>query len=296
MKNPNDYPLWTAIVTPFKQDGEFDRETFTKLCKAQETADNALVVLGSTGEALAMGEEERLTILQTALDLKLSVPLMVGVGGFNLAETKSWVAKTCQLGVDACLLVTPLYAKPGTQGQIKWFQELLDTATVPCMLYNVPGRTAVKMAPEVLSSLKNHKNFWAVKEASGSPEEFSAYREQAPDKAFYSGDDALTPEFSRRGGQGLVSVASNIWPKAVHRYTRLCVTGEITKEEEALWESASNSLFIASNPIPAKRLLKVLGQIPSDQLRAPLTQEDLTDHSQLEENHKKIQSWFESRK
>src|SRR5690606_30822499 len=119
--------------------------------------------------------------------------------------------------------VTPLYAKPGAKGQIQWFKTLMDAVSRPVMLYNVPGRTAVAMSLEAVGALNSHKNFWAIKEASGSVEKMKEYLKAAGGKQVYCGDDALTPDFVQAGAVGLVSVASNAWPKETHLYVKQCL-------------------------------------------------------------------------
>src|SRR3990167_2752445 len=128
MKDINSYQVWTAIVTPMSTDGSIDYDSFTTVLKEQEKADNAITILGSTGEALNIDEPERKEILDFALGLKLDVPLMVGVGGNNLKAQTDWVEYLNKLDFAAYLLVVPHYAKPGVHGQYGWFKALLDVA------------------------------------------------------------------------------------------------------------------------------------------------------------------------
>lgn len=288
--NLNDYPLWTAVITPMREDGSVDYESYGLLLKEQEAAGNGVLTLGSTGEALNIDEDERREVLAFTLKQNLKVPIMVGVGGVNLRETKTWVEYLNTQPIHAVLLVTPLYAKPGDEGQYEWFKTLLDTSKHPAMLYNVPSRTGKPMSVKAVSRLKDHAKFWAIKEASGSTEEFKKYREAAPQARIYSGDDAMTPKFAPLGGVGLVSVASNVWPAQTNRYVRQCLDG--TLKDEQLWADCANSLFAASNPIPAKVLLKKLGRIASSTLRAPLTDKELPDCSAQIEADLKINNWF----
>tara|TARA_R110000868_G_scaffold154736_1_gene380895 strand:- start:8284 stop:9159 length:876 start_codon:yes stop_codon:yes gene_type:complete len=288
--NLNDYPLWTAVITPMKEDGSVDFESYGLLLKEQEAAGNGVLTLGSTGEALNIDESERREVLSFTLKQKLKVPVMVGVGGVNLRETLEWVNFLNTQPIQAILLVTPLYAKPGDEGQYEWFKTLLDATKFPAMLYNVPSRTGKPMSVKATARLKDHKNLWAIKEASGSVEEFKKYREAAPNARIYSGDDAMTPKFCPLGGKGLVSVAANVWPAQTHEYVKQCLAG--TLKDEQLWADCSNSLFAASNPIPAKVLLKHLGRIASHTLRAPLTHKELPDCSAQIDADQKINQWF----
>jgi len=289
--NLNDYPLWTAVITPLKEDGTVDYESLGVVLDQQVEAKNGILILGSTGEALNLDLYERQKILDFLKERKPSVPVMCGVGGSNLEEQKQWIKHLETLPIDAYLLVVPLYAKPGDEGQFQWFKELMDASTKPCMLYNVPSRTGKPMSFSAVKKLNAHKNFWAIKEASGSVDEFKKYVEAAgPNGRVYSGDDGLLPAFAPHGCKGLVSVAANTWPKETHKYTELTLSGEL--KEAAMWEDCANSLFVASNPIPAKWLMHKNKTIASNKLRAPLTHEDMCEEEKVLEADQKINNWF----
>ncbi|PIK15724.1 4-hydroxy-tetrahydrodipicolinate synthase [Halobacteriovorax sp. JY17] len=289
--NLNEYKLWTAVITPMKADGSVHYEDLTKVLRDQESAGNGILILGSTGESLNLDEDEKVKILEHTLSLGLTAPIMVGVGGINLNQTRSWVDYLETLDVHAYLLVTPLYAKPGKIGQYEWFKSLLESSSRPCMLYNVPGRTGVKMSFEAIEMLKDHPNFWAIKEASGSTEDFAKYVAAAPKALVYSGDDAMLPDYTPLGAKGLVSVASNVWAKKTHLYVTKALANELNADEKKLWNECSNSLFMASNPIPVKRLMQIDGQISTNVLRAPLTHKEIEDDSILRSSHSKINEW-----
>ncbi len=251
--NLNEYKLWTAIVTPFNEDLTVDFESFKNLLSEQNDANNGILVLGSTGEALNISLEVKKSIVEYTVKQSLNVPIMIGVGGHNLQDTKNWVEYLNNKEIDCILLVTPIYAKPGSIGQYNWFKTLMDQTVKPVMLYNVPGRTGTSLSLEAVSKLKDHKNFWSIKEASGSLEDFKNYLGASGNKPVYCGDDGLFPDFALNGSHGLISVSSNVWPKETHEYVRQCLTKEFDHRE--LWETAANSLFIASNPVPAKAIL-----------------------------------------
>lgn len=292
MKNINDYPLWTAIVTPMNEDSSVDYESFERLLREQEAAGVAVVILGSTGEALNLNKDECKKILEFGLALKLSVPVMTGIGGFNQKDILDYVDYLNTLPLDAYLVVTPLYAKPGEHGQTEWFKAILDKAQKPCMLYNVPGRTGVKMNFKAVKNLANHKNFWAIKEASGSVEDFKLYAEAAPKARMYSGDDGMVPDFAPHGCVGLVSVASNAWPVETRAYVVKALENKLDTKEIDLWKKACDTLFIAANPVPVKNLMHVQGKIKTNVLRAPLHHLDLSDNTPLIAANKKIHTWF----
>jgi len=293
--NIKSFSLWTAIVTPFLKDGSFDREGYLTLLKEQVDAGNGILVLGSTGEALNMTDEQKVEVLNFTLEQKISVPLMVGVGGSNLSETVTWVNYLNTLEIHSLLLVTPLYAKPESEGQYLWFKTLLDCAKKPCMLYNVPSRTGKSLSFSAVRRLKDHKNFWALKEASGSVEDFNKYREAAPEILMYSGDDGMTPTFCKNGGSGLVSVASNAWPKETALFVKMCNEKSLTEDEESLWDACAGALFCVSNPIPVKRLLAEEKRIATPTLQLPLTHKDLSQAATVLEASTRINNWYKEK-
>lgn len=288
--NLSNYALWTAVVTPLMHDGSVDFESLTKVVKAQDEAQNGLLILGSTAEALNLNLNDRKAIIEHVVKMRPSSPIMVGVGGNLIEEQKEWISYLEGLNVHAYLLVTPHYAKPGPVGQYEWFKALMDHSTRPCMLYNVPGRTAVAMSTEAVTRLNTHKNFWAIKEASGSVEKFKEYVKAADGKAVYCGDDALMPDFALNGSAGLVSVAGNAWPKETNLYVQQCL--KKTFDAKELWTKASNSLFVVSNPVPVKRLMFEQGAIRTPKMAAPLSAEDMASATPVMEADQAVKSWF----
>jgi 4-hydroxy-tetrahydrodipicolinate synthase len=270
---------WTAIVTPFLEDGSVDTASLERLVAEQSAAGNGLVVLGSTGEALACNEDEKLDILKAIMWMDREVPVVIGVGGFQLETQRSWIRKGNALGVDGFMLVTPLYAKPGAAGQVAWFEALMNEAEAPCMLYNIPGRAATPLHLDVVSQLGTHRHAWAIKEAGGTLASYRTYREAAQDQwVLYSGDDPLLPTFAPEGAAGVVSVAANIWPALTHQFTQW-VCGASSDELASdgaqsviqTWGRLTESLFVTSNPVPAKVLLATQGRLSSATTRAPLS-------------------------
>lgn len=286
-----DTSLYTALVTPMKENGELHLDDLASLIHRQNDAGNGVLVLGSTGEGLALSSEEKKQVVKTASSLNIDVPIMVGVGGYNLRSQIEWIEYCHQFDVDSFLLVTPLYAKPGPNGQVQWFRSLLDAADKECMLYNVPSRTGCKMSPLVFKELAGHPNFIAVKEASGSIEDYQNYRKTAEDIIFYSGDDGLLPFFAMAGCDGLVSVASNVWPEATHTYVNWCLAGR-GPELLPLWQECTDALFAGPNPVPAKVLLCEKGWIAHSTLHPPLSEEDVEDISILKNADNLIRQWY----
>ncbi|QTL36219.1 4-hydroxy-tetrahydrodipicolinate synthase [Pseudoalteromonas viridis] len=286
----SDYPLWTALVTPFDACDQVDYHSLQQLVAQQVEANNGILLLGSTGEGLALTLAEQRKIVEFVCALAPEVPIMVAVGGINLAAQLEWVEFCNSQNIDALLLGSPVYAKPGVVGQTQWFDALLSAAKVPCMIYNVPGRSAVAIAPEVLTNLAHHDNLWALKEASGDIATFEAFRRALPTLAIYSGDDALMPYFAQAGAAGLVSVAANAWPAQTAEFVRQALSGT-SPNLFTTWADAINSLFAVANPIPVKTLMHLQGQLATPHLRPPLTHLELTNHAALHAANEQILSW-----
>jgi len=293
--NLNSYSLWTALVTPLNPDLTVDFKSFGNLLREQEKAGNGLLVLGSTGEALNLSNDQKKEIVAYTAKLageeKFKCPIMVGVSGHQLQDTIEWMNYLERFPFQAYLMVTPIYAKPGAEGQYHWFNTLMNISTRPCMLYNVPGRAGAALSVDAVKRLNNHKNFWAIKEASGSVEKFKEYL-SAAGKNVFCGDDALMPDFALAGSCGLVSVASNVWPEQTHKYVTSCLNKTFDAKE--LWTNASNSMFIASNPVPAKRALYELGRIAHKTMMPPLSDLDLKDYAPIATANKNVNEWFKS--
>jgi 4-hydroxy-tetrahydrodipicolinate synthase len=289
----NDTILWTALVTPLLDCSNIDFSSLEKLAISQSEAGNGLVLLGSTGEGLALTSEEQLSIVEFVCQLSLAAPLMVAVGGFHLNDQISWVQRCNQLPIHGYLLGSPIYAKPGVVGQTQWFSALLDAANFPCMLYNVPSRSGVSIPIETIQALQNHQNCWALKEASGDLNQVLAYRQYCPDIALYSGEDAMMPYLAQAGVQGLVSVCSNAWPQATHKYVELSLAGE-TQGLFPLWQNAVDELFQVASPVPVKNLMHHKQMISTSFLRAPLTHLELTNNDSLLTADKLINQWLEN--
>lgn len=285
--------LWTALVTPMQQNGEIDTSALLALVREQSDCGNGLLILGSTGEALNIPLEQRKTVVQTVCESNPSVPVMVGVGGCDLDSTLSWIDFLETQPIDACLMVTPLYAKPGEEGQYQWFRTLMDRTSRPCMLYNIPGRSGVALHPSALSRLCVHPNFWSVKESGGTTESFVRYQQALTKGHLFCGDDAMMADYVPYGAVGLVSVASNAWPAETAAYVRLALANELNQRDIFLWQQCSQALFSASNPVPVKTLLAIEGRISSPQVRLPLHVSDLSSSDPLTNASQQVRNWFE---
>jgi 4-hydroxy-tetrahydrodipicolinate synthase len=291
----SDCPLWTALITPFHQDGSIDFDSLAEIAKRQVLAGNGILLLGSTGEGLALSNDEQFSLVEFICNLQetllIKSPLMVAVGGYNLPEQINWINRCNELNIHSYLLGTPLYAKPGEAGQTQWFTALLDAAKFPCMLYNVPSRSGVEIPVATVQSLQNHPNCWAMKEASGDLNKFLNYSQHCPNIDLYTGEDAMVPYLVPAGVKGLVSVCGNVWPKATKTYVELSLAGR-TQSMFPVWNNAVDALFSVANPIAVKVLMHQQQLISTPTLRAPLTHSELTDNTRLLAMDEQINQWL----
>lgn len=286
-----NYPLWTALVTPFNELGRVDYNVLADLLDQQADAGNGVLLLGSTGEGLALSSPEQKKIVRFVCQHSPKTPLMVAIGGYNLESQLEWIEYCNQLPIDAYLLAAPLYAKPGPKGQEQWFGALLDHSKYPCMIYNVPSRSGVDLSPLALANLAQHPRFWSLKEASGCSETFSQFKQALPTIDIFSGEDGLLSEFAALGAAGLVSVCANAWPAPTRLYVEQCLANNIC-QDLPLWKGAIAPLFSVANPIPVKVLMHYQQLIKHPELRLPLTHNELTEHGSLIEANSQIQQWF----
>ena len=283
--------LWTALITPFTESNTIDFKSLAAIATKQAESGNGILLLGSTGEGLALTLTEKTQIVEFVCQLKLSAPLMVAVGGHNLEEQTAWVKQCNHYPISAYLLGTPIYAKPGVIGQTQWFKQLLDAADFPCMLYNIPSRSGVEIPVQTVKNLEKHANFWAMKEASGDINKFLAYRQAVPSIALFSGEDDMLPYLVNAGARGLVSVCSNAWPVATNLYVRLSLKNK-TQNLFPLWQNAISSLFSVANPIPVKVLMHCQNEITLPNLRAPLTHLELENTDDVVSYDQQINVWL----
>jgi len=272
---PCDIILWTALVTPFTDVGKIDFDSLQRLVQRQNMAGNGILALGSTGESLALSHVERYEVLRCIMEYATDVPVMAGVGGFQLDTQITWCHEAANLGVDAFLMVTPMYVKPGINGQAQWFCRLMDAVEQPCMLYNVPTRTGTSLHTQSIQLLCDHQQFWAIKDSSGDPHVAKSYQQMHHDVAIYCGDDNLMPAYSEIGACGCVSVASNLWPQSTKQYIQQCLEKTLDDAANRQWQTRSKALFVTSNPIPIKAALKAQQFIVSDYVRLPLSSADM---------------------
>ncbi|MDM8335333.1 4-hydroxy-tetrahydrodipicolinate synthase [Wolbachia pipientis] len=293
--------LWTACVTPFNYNGDsIDYRSLQRLLTVQAEAENGVVLLGSTGEGLSLTDSEKRTLVEFVCELKLSTKIIVGVPGVNLCQALEWLDFCKDMPIHGYLMTTPIYAKPGIMGQTLWFEKLLEKAHVPAMLYNIPSRAGVSLYAEAVRNLSSHEKSWAIKDSSGTVDTLVEYKKAAPNIEVFCGDDNIISDMAACGAAGLVSTASNIWPRVAHEYVKQCLNSSLSFQRVALksrkkesapatqttengvkspidvWQQACKALFTASNPIPIKALLHDIGLIEHKAVRLPLSTKDLS--------------------
>ena len=257
-------PIITAMVTPFTGEGAVDYETAAKLSRyLVENGSTALVVAGTTGEGPALCNTEKMQLLKTVAEaVSGKAAVIAGTGGNSTTASVELTGQAAEYGADGVMLVTPYYNRPSQEGLYQHFKTVAAATRLPVMLYNVPGRTGVNMTAETTLRLSEIDNIVGVKEASGNLEQVAAICKGAPRGfAVYCGDDALTLPMLSVGAQGVVSVASHL---AGNRLTEMVVSyqkGQTERAREIHWELMPlfRGLFMATNPVPVKAALDMLG-------------------------------------
>ncbi len=263
----------TAIVTPFRN-GVIDTSAMKRLIDFQaEGGVSALIVCGTTGEAATLSTEEkaRLYALCTEYtDHRMKV--ICGIGSNNTEAALEHARMAREAGADGVLMVTPYYNKTTQSGLVRHFEYVADRVDIPMIVYNVPGRTGIGIAPETYVALAAHPNINGVKEASGDLAEFARSKALCGDRLiFWSGNDADTVGMMALGARGVISVASNIVPDAVALLCALCLSGRYDAAAmlNERYAALFHTLFIEVNPIPIKAAMEQLG-LCSGELRLPL--------------------------
>lgn len=259
--------VYTAIVTPFRRDGGLDETALQNLIEAQiEGGVSGIVPCGTTGESPTLNYKEHERVIEIAITQAAGrVPVIAGTGSNATAEAVRLSLHAAEAGADALLLVNPYYNKPTQKGLFYHFREIANAVSIPCILYNIQGRTGVNLETDTLVSLtKECKNIKAVKEASGSLAQMKeVVAAVSDDFRVLSGDDNMTLDLIRAGGHGVISVASNLTPKKMSTMVAAALNGDMETAEAVNNELKDlfSALFIETNPIPVKTALAMMGKI-----------------------------------
>lgn len=282
-----------ALITPFREDESVNYEELQRMLEYQIAEGiDAVIICGTTGEPVTMTEEERLSVIECAVEtVSHRVPVIAGSGCNCTRDSVSFSQKAERLGVDGLLTVTPYYNKATQKGLSEHYKAIADSVSLPVILYNVPSRTGCNLQPATAAAIAGEcPNVAGVKEASGNMAQVAELAALAGDRlAIYSGnDDQIIPVLSL-GGKGVISVLANLAPKDTHRMATGYLRGN-TKEALNLqlrYLPLIKALFCEVNPIPVKWAAKLMG-LTAGGVRLPLTELSGEHRAQLEQAMREV--------
>lgn len=259
--------VFTVLVTPFDRHNQFHEAVFRQLIQFQiHSGVDGIVVLGTTGEAPTLTALEKEKIIQVAREETLGkVHLMVGTGSYSTAATIENTLLAKALGADSVLIVTPYYNKPTQEGLVLHYKAITDAVDIPIMVYNIQGRTGQNLATETLVRIAQFPYICGVKEASGNLSQIMEVIEKIGRKyshfSVMSGDDNLTMPCIAMGGDGILSVASNLVPQEICALTSAALSGRLAEARDLHYALMPlfRGLFVETNPIPIKAALELSG-------------------------------------
>ena len=254
----------TAMVTPFDNKGNIDFGKTAKLIEYLiETGTDSLVVSGTTGESPTLATEEKVALFEYVVKVvDKRIPVIAGTGSNNTYASIQLTKRAEAAGVDAIMLVAPYYNKPNQEGLYQHFKSVAEATSLPCMVYNVPGRTVTNILPDTVIRLANIPNIVAVKEASGDLNAMTKIIANTPnDFDLYSGDDGLTLPVLSIGGAGVVSVASHIIGNDIQQMIGYFNAGDINSAAQMHQKllPVIEGLFMTPSPAPVKTALQIKG-------------------------------------
>jgi 4-hydroxy-tetrahydrodipicolinate synthase len=264
-----------ALITPMDAEGGVDDAALRRLVDFHVDAGTAAIVaVGTTGESATLDEDEHCAVIARCVELAAGrIPIIGGTGANATAEAIRLTRCAERAGADAALLVTPYYNKPTQAGLIAHHRAVAEAVAIPQILYNVPGRTACDLLPETTAKLAKVDNIVGLKDATGELGRVARLRELCGGGfALYSGDDGTGCEFMLLGGDGVISVTSNVAPGLMRRMCEAALAG---RREEAValndrLDALHRALFVESNPIPVKWAMAEMG-LAQRGIRLPLT-------------------------
>ena len=253
-----------AIVTPFHQDGSVNFSKLGELVDWQiQNGTDGIVALGTTGESATMTDEENDAVCEYVLKrVNGRIPVIVGSGSNCTASMLDKSLRYQAMGAQGLLIIAPYYNKTNEEGMYRHFATVVDAVDIPCILYNVPGRTGCSISEGVVKRLAGHPNVMGIKEASGNMSyACKIARYLGPDFAMYSGNDDITVPILSIGGSGVISVLANILPQQTHDMVMAYLSGDTAAATAAQlrYLELINSLFLEVNPIPVKAALNMMG-------------------------------------
>ncbi|MCW7480864.1 4-hydroxy-tetrahydrodipicolinate synthase [Leptospira kanakyensis] len=266
--------VYTAVITPFRQ-GKIDYDSYFKILENQIRSGVAGVVpCGTTGESPTLSYEEHKELIQKTVKVVAGkIQVIAGTGSNSTKEAIELTESACADGVDGILSVNPYYNKPTQEGMFRHFTEIANVSSKPVMLYNIPGRTNVNLLPETVARLSAHPQIAAIKEATGDLGQMAKVIAATPsDFDLLSGDDNLTLPVLSIGGRGVVSVVSNLFPRACVDMVSLYLRGDLEASKKIYYKllPVFINAFIETNPIPIKAAMSWFGYCENE-LRLPMT-------------------------
>jgi 4-hydroxy-tetrahydrodipicolinate synthase len=266
--------VMSAMVTPFDDDGAFDPKAAASLAQwLVENGNDGLVLAGTTGESPTITDDEQIALFE-AVRGAVDVPLVGGTGGNDTRHSIALTERANEVGLDGILVVTPYYNRPSQDGLRAHFEAVCSATDLPVMVYDIPGRTGRKISNELLIDLAtNVPNLVALKDAAGNPGETAKVIAAVPDLAVYSGDDPLTLPLLAVGAVGVVGVATHWCGPQMSEMIAAFLTGDVARATALNARMIESFAFetgdAAPNPLPAKAMLRTLGQ-PVGQARLPM--------------------------
>ncbi len=265
-----------ALITPFKNN-KLDVDTYIKLIHFHlKNGTNGLVPAGTTGESPTLSHSEHEQVIELCIkEAKGKIPVIAGTGSNSTEEAISLSKHAEKVGADGVLIVTPYYNKPTQEGLYQHYKAINDNINIPIIIYNIPSRCVIDMSVDTMARLFELKNIAGVKDATGDLNRLDqTIKKLGPEFIQLTGEDGLAFEFNKRGGGGIISVTANIAPKLcsdMQKYSKSKSDNEIKEAEriDQLLQPLHKSLFIESNPAPAKYAAKLLG-LCDDEIRLPL--------------------------
>lgn len=271
--NPNCHDLGVALATPFLPNGDLDRSALVRLVQHVAAGGARFVVaLGSTGEAAMLTEQERDLVVTTVLQHSGPLAVFVGTGASSTAQSITWTSRAAAVGAHGALVVVPPYTRPTQAGLLAHFRAIAEAAPdLPVLLYNVPSRTGTNLLPATVAQLWHQPNIVGIKESSGDLQQIARIAaELPPGKLLLAGDDGLALATIAVGGHGLISVAGNVVPAAMHELVA-AATHDLPRARalHAQLLPLFDALSAEPNPIPVKTALALLG-ICEPAMRLPM--------------------------
>ena len=270
MKEPIFTGSAVAIITPMNEDRTINYEAFGKMLDFQiENGTDAVVVVGTTGEASTLNTREHRDAIKFTVEyVNKRIPVIAGCGSNNTAYGIEMARSACSYNVDGLLLVTPYYNKTTQKGLLSHYRMYHDATDKPIILYNVPSRTGVNIAPETLAELAKLPRINGIKEASGNISQVMKMHALCGDEI---GNDDQIPAVMACGGKGVISVLANICPQETHDIVQAYLDGNAKESTElmAKYLELANALFVEVNPIPVKAACNMVG-LNAGPLRMPL--------------------------